>query len=188
MNYIKNILIKEIQFKNGQWEGELEAIIHIQDEYISGFVPFTYVNNWNIQGIKLSKKVKEPLRQTIRKEIVSLKHHTFSFVEENIIRYREIYAPKPIINQLKIDKSRSFQHNLYIDFTLKGSSNEFYALLFLVDNAWHCEINTKLSVDKYHQSFLAWEDEIFDCIIDELKKDPILRIKLVTYSKSYKFR
>jgi len=188
MNYIKNILIKQIHFKNGQWEGELEAIVTMENEDISGFISFTYVKSWNIQGVKFSKKIKESLRQQIRKEILLLKHDIFSFIEENIIKYRELYAPKPIINQLKIDKSRSFQQNLYIDFTLKGSSNEFYALLFLVDNAWHCEINIKLSIDKYHQSFLAWEDELFDCIIEELKKDPILRIKLLTYSKSYKYR
>jgi hypothetical protein len=188
MNYIKNILIKEINFKNGKWEGELEAIIYHQDEFFSGIIPFTYVKNWNIQGLKYPKKIKESLRQSIRKEVVSFKHDIFSFIETSIIQHRELYAPKPIIQQLKIDKTRSFKNNLYIDFTLKGSTNEFFALLFLVDNMWHCEIKTKLSFDEYHQSFLAWEDVLFDSIVEELKKNPTLRMKLVVYSKSYKFQ
>jgi len=189
MIQVNNLLLKELSFRNGSWEGKFEFTITVNDEKHIGIAPFTYSKRFLIQGLVYPSSITNLQRKHIRKSLLHSSEDYFKWMKENIFDKREQLSFKPVLEKFEIDHSRSIQNNLNINFKLKESSIEFSAYIFLVDNLWHCEIKPKKEFQ--HEDFkryLFWEDDVFDELSNYIKKDKQFRMKFIVHSKSYKQR
>lgn len=189
MANINNFMLKELSFRNGNWEGKFEFIISIDDEHFVGIAPFTYSKRFNIHGLIYPSSITDSQRKNIRKSIIKASEIHFPWLKEHIFDKREIHSFKPVVEKFEIDQSRSFQNNLYVNFKLKESSVEFFAYIFLSQDLWHCEIKSKKEFqNEDYKRYISWEDDVFDQLTDHIKKVQQYRMKFVVHSKSYKFK
>lgn len=185
---VTDVLIKKINFVNGKWEGEIEFILLFNDSFYLGIAPISFTKKWTVHSVKLPLAIDGDKRWDVRKELIIASKETFSWIEKELIYPREKNALRPKIDKLRIDESRSNEETIFINFTLKDHKTEFQAILFFLNNVWHCEIDSKKTPKGNFKNFISWEDYVFDLILEELKKINKYRIKLLFNHKNYKFR
>lgn len=184
---INNFFLKELQYNEGKWTGLYEFHFSMEQTIYSGSIPFTYMSEFQLHGLTYSSSIPNQQRKLIRKAVLEQIQPSLQSLKKMIVDPREAYSYQPVLEKFEVDERQSFQNNFTINFTLKESSIEFTAYIFLYQNAWHCEIKPKPEFQHLpYKRYIHWEDDVFSRLIEHIKKDPNYRMKFVVYAIAYK--
>lgn len=182
------ILLRDLHFSGGKWQGNVEFILQNEKEELVGNIPFTYDRTWHLHAFKYPFAIYDEEREELKKQIME-KWALFSKeIEASFFTKREKFALKPSISVFEINDEVSNKERIYAKFKIENTKETFYVDITLVNNEWTYTFSTtNHSIDTY-KTFYTWEDFLFERVIEKVNQHPKYRLKFVLHTKKYKYK